>query len=391
MKWLRTIHIDWSLLKNITLVLVVQRLIFFLIGFFADNFVPFQPSYPYFESLLKPFGPEWFVKWGGFDGVHYLTIVEKGYVGTGLIQAFFPLYPLLIRLLSTTFYPIVSGMLLSTTCFIGAMYMWVLMMRDKKIQIPWWMMLLPWLVFPTSLFFGALYTESLFLLLVFLSVLNLQRKHIFLASIFAGLVSATRVVGIMLVPFMLLHIFLEWWPKRSHLALPLKHLAISLIGATGLLSFMVYLYKTFQDPLFFLHVQEEFGAGRSEKIVLLPQVLYRYIKILFTTHEWTWSYYAYAQELVVTSIVFSVLLYLSLKHWKKMLPELVFSWGVFIIPTLTGTLQSMPRYVLAVFPLFIFWNVLGKSKPRVYWLLCGISACFLLLNIILFVQGKWVA
>ena len=154
---------------------------------------------------------------------------------------------------------------------------------------------------------------------------------------------------------------------------------------------MVYLNKAFQDPLFFLHVQEEFGAGRSDRFVLLPQVMYRYLKIFLTQHEWTWSYYAYAQELFVTSVVFCLLLYLTFKQWKKHIPELVFSWGVFIIPTLTGTLQSMPRYVLVVFPLFIVWNRLGRDKPWLYWVLCGVSAMFLLLNVVLFLQGKWVA
>lgn len=391
MKWLSGIRIDWSLLKNIVIIILVQRVILFGVGELSNALIKFEPSYPYFESILKQHGPAWFVKWGGFDGVHYLTITEKGYIGTGLIQAFFPLYPLLIRVVAVTFSPLFAGMLISTLCFIGAMHVWVLYIRERKIKITWWMAILPWLIFPTSFYFGAIYTESLFMLLVFLSIYNLQRKHIFLASLFAGLASATRVVGVMLVPMIMLQIFLDWWPKRSQLAIPLKQLGISLLGASGLVSFMVYLHKTFQDPLFFLHVQEEFGAGRSESIVLLPQVIYRYFKIFVTQHDWTWSYYAYAQELFITIVVFSLLFYLTIKQWKKYLPELIFSWGVFIIPTLTGTLQSMPRYVLAVFPLFIVWNKVGKDKPWFYWLLCGISTAFLFLNVALFLQGRWIA
>lgn len=391
--------IEWKLLQNIVIVVLLRRLLLFFVGMFADVFIKFEPSYPYYESLLQPFGPAWFVKWGGFDGVHYLTIAHKGYLGTGLIQAFFPLYPMLLRAVNFSFSPVFSGLLLSTLCFIGAMYVWVLLMRQKNVQIPWWMMIMPWFVFPTSFYFGAIYTESLFMFLVFLCLFFLHKKNMFIASIFAGLASATRIVGVMLVPMIMLQIFLDWWPKRSQLTFPMKKISVSLIGILGLFSYMVYLRRTFQDALYFLHVQEEFGAGRSDRFILLPQVIYRYINIFwsqFSLHNsfqdlLSWSYYAYAQEFVITLLVFVILVYFTYKHWKKMLPELVFSWGAFIMPTLTGTLQSMPRYVLAIFPLFVSWNILGKSKPVVYWVLCGVSICFMLLNVILFLQGRWVA
>jgi len=391
MKWLSGIRIDWTLFKNIIIIVLVQRLLLFGVGLFSDRILSFEPSYPYFESVLKQYGPAWFVKWGGFDGVHYLTIVEKGYVGTGLIQAFFPLYPILVRIFSHTFSPVFGGLFLSFTCFVFALYVWVILLRVRRIRLPWWIAILPWMISPMSLYFGALYTESLFLLLVFLVVYFSQKKLWFAASVSAALASATRIVGVACVLYIAIGMMYDWWKQQSHTKIPWVHVIWLVIGASGLFAFMTYLYVVFHDPLFFLHVQEGFGAGRSGRFVLLPQVLYRYIRILFTPHTWTWSYYAYAQEFIVTIGVFVFLLCTTYKKWKTSLAELVFSWSVFLIPPLTGTLQSMPRYVLVIFPLFFAWSTLYNTRRVLFWVICAVSTVFLILNTILFLQGRWVA
>jgi hypothetical protein len=70
----------------------------------------------------------------------------------------------------------------------------------------------------------------------------------------------------------------------------------------------------------------------------------------------------------------------------------LFSLGVFLVPTLTGTFSSMPRYVL---PTLAIWLVLtmGLSRVKAWvlvaYLLC--SASLLIYNLVLFIQGYWVA
>ena len=384
--------INWKLFFKIAGLASVWRLVLFLIGSIAPFIFPFKPSYPYYESLLKHLGPDWLVKWAGFDGVHYITIVQKGYFGTGLIQAFFPVYPLLVYLFNWISNPVVVGILLSHLFFIGALYLWVLLLKKQNIHTPWIQMILPFLLFPTAFFFGAMYTESLFLFLVFLCLFLLKQKKLFYAAVIAALASATRVVGIMLVPMMMVAVYVDWRHQKLRNTLTLiKNICISLVGSIGLLAYMTYLWNVFHDPLYFLHVQNEFGGGRQEKLILLPQVLYRYIKIFIAMPGWSWSYYAYTQELIITLLVVGVLSWLTYKHWRSHLAELVFAWGVVFLPPLTGTLQSMPRYALAVFPVFAAWVMLQKTHTRIYWMLCAISAVFLILNIVLFVQGMWVA
>jgi hypothetical protein len=378
---------NWKLLKKIALLLTGWRVVLFMIGAFAPSVLSFQPSYPYFSSLLLPLGPDWLVKWAGFDGVHYLTIVQKGYLGTGLIQAFFPMYPLLVHVLSRVMNPIVAGLFLSHLACIGAMYVWTQIVALHNKQIVWWQACLPFLLFPTALFFGAFYTESLFLFFVLSSYFFMKKEKVFFAAVGAALASATRVVGVTLVPMMLLYLLLS---KKKN-KIPWLNLGIALLGVCGLAAYMIYLQLMFHDPLYFLHVQAEFGGGRQENLILLPQVLFRYLKIFITPHTWTWSYYAYAQELILTLIFLATLTWLTVKQWKTHLAELLYSWSVVLIPPLTGTLQSMPRYVIAAFPIFLVWTNLRLKHPKMFWCLCAVSTALLVLNIFLFIQGYWVA
>ncbi|PIR61011.1 MAG: hypothetical protein COU68_01660, partial [Candidatus Pacebacteria bacterium CG10_big_fil_rev_8_21_14_0_10_45_6] len=81
---------DKSLLKKILVLVLVWRIGLFVVSLIAPAFISYEPSFPYAYDLLAKLGlPQWLYSWANFDGVHYLTIMRMGYVGTGLIQAFF--------------------------------------------------------------------------------------------------------------------------------------------------------------------------------------------------------------------------------------------------------------------------------------------------------------
>ena len=85
-------------MKQLLLIALIIRIVLQVVAVAAIAYLPFVPSYPHWDITLVTQGPEWLWFWGGFDGVHYLNIAEKGYE-YGLTQAFFPAYPLLIRFL----------------------------------------------------------------------------------------------------------------------------------------------------------------------------------------------------------------------------------------------------------------------------------------------------
>ncbi len=385
---------------------MIWRTLLFLISIVADNFLPYDPSFPYSVDILAQYDlPRWIYSFANFDGVHYITIVEKGYVGTGLIQAFFPIYPLIVWAgTGLTLSPIVSGLIISGLFSLLASYLFVkLAGLDLSSKSSLWSVA-ALAVFPTAFFLASMYSESLFITLVLGAFLAARSGKWLLAGIISAVASASRVVGIALLPALILELIIQtqvlsqlsnqrnlnkqlsvvfnWLKQHS------SQLIFCFIGAFGILSFMTYLQLEFNDPLYFLHVQSEFGAGRSEKLVLYPQVVWRAIKILFTYRPIDFKYWAFIQEAVVGIGGMALLL----AGFRRIRPSYwLFSFFAFLIPTLTGTFSSMPRYVLVCFPLFMWLGQLISKNQTTRFFYLVISGTLLIINTILFVQGYWIA
>lgn len=161
-----------------------------------------------------------------------------------------------------------------------------------------------------------------------------------------------------------------------------------LVGSLGLIGYMAYLAKTFGDPLYFLHVQSEFGAGRTEGFVSYPQVLWRSIKILLTAEPWTLRYYTYVLEFLAGFIGLIGLLVASM---KVRLSYIIFALGAFFTPTFTGTFSSMPRYILVCFPLYFILMNLLVDRPRLRTIILGVFSISLVVNTVMFIQGYWLS
>jgi hypothetical protein len=236
------------------------------------------------------------------------------------------------------------------------------------------------LAFPTSFFFGSVYTESLFLFLTLTSFYFIRKEKFWFAAIFAAFASATRLVGIFLLPILLYEI----WRKNKNKFSITNFLPI-LISGIGLIFYMSYLQKTVNDPFFFFHAQPAFGAGRSgSAFVLLPQVIFRYLKI-FITASLSYDYAIAAGELIV--FIFAV--FLLIKNVKKIrISYQVFAWLTILTPTLTGSLSSMPRYLLNAIPIFI---LLAQENIKIKFILTIISFLFLVIGTMFFFRGYFIA
>ncbi|MFZ5376489.1 MAG: hypothetical protein ACOZAN_02355 [Patescibacteria group bacterium] len=373
------------------------RFLLFTAGLAADKVVKYEPSFPNVQQLKQSQTIRAIYSWGNFDGVHYLTIAEKGYVGTGLIQAFFPGYPLTIKLINI----FLSNLLVSGLLVSNLFFFFDLIVFYKLVKLDWSnktanFSIIFLLLFPTSFFFVGLYSESIFLFFVLMSFYFARKKRWGWASTFVALASFTRIIGVFLVPALLVELWLQNNSQNLQTMLQRnwQKLVIILLGSTGLIAYMTYLKYTFDDPLFFYHLQSEFGAGRQESIILLPQVIWRYLKIMATARPIDFKYLSYVQEFVYSLFALSALL-LSIK--KIRFSYLIFSIFAWILPTLTGTFSSMPRYILVCFPIYIWlalfagklWN---RISGKIFIIHCLVALSTLLcLNLILFLQGHWVA
>lgn len=360
-----------------------------LIIFLAPKILPYKASFPY-STELKYYGmPFALEKLANFDGVHYLTIAKNGYLGTDLIQAFFPFYPFLISLINPIFHNyLLSGIVISHIFALISFYLLYYLVKNEFNQKIALNTVIIFAFFVSSFYLRSLYNESLFLTLILASFITAKKKHYLLAGVLGGLASATRVVGIFILPSLFLMIYLK--DKRNWQA----YLKVS-ISALGLLAYMFYLRWQFNDYLYFFHVQSEFGASRQTQLVLLPQVIYRYLKIFMTVRPIDFKYFAYVQEFLLSIfalILLSIASYSSWKNKKIVLPYLLFALMAYFLPTLTGNFSSMPRYLLACFPLFAYLAIKLENKKQITkFIYLTISLIFFIINLILFSQGYWVA
>lgn len=347
----------------------------FLAGFWSIRNIPFTPTFPYYHDLSDHYSRE-VASFSHFDGIHYLRIIHKGYDDTGS-QAFFPLYPLLIKLLTFGYFdPLYTAIILNTVVTFVTLFL-VVKNLAESVRLKF---LLLFLSFPASFYLLANYTESLFIFLLVSFFVLLKNKQYAAASVIAGLASGTRLVG----AFLSLSLLIELLKSRKSFG---YSTALFLVSVSGALGYMCYLFIRFGDPLMFIHVQSLFSNGRSGgEIILLPQVLFRYLKILVINSPTTFPYYRSLFELF-TFLLSVTALYVYRR--KMNLSTLVFCLCAIILPSLSGTLSSYPRYLLAVVPLFI--QISSSISLGKIWLMSIVQYVILIVSVALFVQGIFVS
>lgn len=361
------------MLKKIIVLFIIWRILLFLFAFIAPLIIPsFGNRFPYVELLKSSYLPNWLWSFGNFDGVHYLGIAQHAY-SYQYTQAFFPLYPIIIKIAS---YLTLGNYLLAALIVSNIFFLCTLLLFYKFVALKYHQKTAFWSciflsAFPTSFYFGAVYTESLFLFLIICSFYLYEKEKLWQSYLVSALSSGTRLIGLFVAPFLIKKKKLWFYP---FLVVPL-----------GFLAYVLYLKIEFNNPLYFLSSQEIFGQARSTNhIVLLPQVFFRYLKIILTTSGLTLMTALF--ELGSTIFAYLVLMF----SYKKIdFRYLAFAFVAITIPTFTGTLASMPRYILVAFPIYIYLAMIKNIYLKC--LILTIFIIVLFIATILFVRGYWVA
>ena len=91
---------------------------------------------------------------------------------------------------------------------------------------------------------------------------------------------------------------------------------------------------------------------------------------------------------LLAAIGFITLLLLGFKK-RMRISYLIFATLSLLVPTLSGTFSSLPRYVLATFPCFILLGMIrNKMIYKTLWI---IFSLLLIITSIFFFRGYWVA
>jgi hypothetical protein len=345
--------------------------------------------------------------WSHWDGEHYVTLALGGYLNPpdNVSPAFFPLYPLLVRSFAELFGGPISmealsvwAPLLSLLLLPFALYFIYQMALDGWGHRVARGAVLALAFFPTTFFLNAAYTESLFLALSAGSLWAVRvRKNLLLACVLAGLVSATRNVGV----FLLVPLLYEWIKDMDRYRWRGVYLALV---PSGLVAYMGYLWARFGDPILFYTAQEDWGREATGPLATVGMTWASAVEgagRLLDPGLWTnptlgnlANHLAGAGNL--TNLAFFVFAVVVLLAGSRDLPPSLTIYGLLLIApaTLFGTPQSplmgTPRYILVAFPIFIALGLLSNNR----WLFRGwllLSAILSLMLCALFVSWRFVA
>jgi Gpi18-like mannosyltransferase len=206
-------------------------------------------------------GGAWRV-WDRWDTGHYVTLALHGYNPSTENPAFFPLYPLLMRILE----PVLpggmlsAGLIISWICCIAALTVIHRLVEDLFDTDTAQRTALVLIAFPFGWYLCAAYPTSLFIALSVASLYCMRRGHWWLAGMWAGLASGARQAGVLLaVAFVIEYLRQrDWDPLKTRW----NAAAIGLVP-TGLIAFMLYSWHLFGDPLKFVHIQSYWGRSTT--------------------------------------------------------------------------------------------------------------------------------
>ncbi len=315
--------------------------------------------------------------WGRWDAVHYLDIATHGYQGTEM--AFFPLFPMLIRILGRLVgNHLIAGLLISNASFFfGLLFLYKLF--EHEYDRPVARRAIFYIsIFPSAVFFSAVYTESLFFMLTVASFYYMRAHRWWLAGAIGFFAAMSRVEGVLLaIPFAI-----EWFSQRNAFKQNLISLLAGGLIPGGLFVYMAYLWVLRADPLYFSHVQSHWGRHLAPPWV---SIIDAFTKIAHASQGQTVA--NQSLEIAFTALMIGVLA----GGWKLLRPSFIAYMALSIlIPMSTSSLMSMPRFALVLFPMF---GILARwgDRPWVNNLILAFSLPLLGLFTVLFADWYWVA
>lgn len=330
----------------------------------------------------------WAQNW---DGSWYLAITQHGYVITDNFKtyesiAFFPLFPFMIHYLSDVTFinykilGLILNLLITSFILFFTYKLTTLLASNNKIRDPDLLGKLAAtfvIINPASFFFAAYYADALLVLLATSSIYFAHKNQFLVATILAGLATATKSIGVALFPTILIIMINKHYQNRTlnKMKTWIKLGALSLISVSGILSYMLYQQIKYKDAFKFIEV-EKFWNRNVSGFFLTNLWNGWYSKLFNYSYYHPLGNYLYSLYLMFIPVaILSFCIYLYIRYKFRYLWLIVFSLICILLPLSTGTLLSLNRYVLILCPIicYIFVNVYepGGEKRRQVILILG--------------------
>lgn len=371
-----------------------------LVGLVADFYLlPLLKQNPVLPSLAlnTRFPDLLWLMWQRFDSGFYLNLAQAGYWPASTLHtysnwAFFPLYPLLIFFFahlfggSDTAFSLAGLLISNAAALIAVFYLFRLVQREFGANVAS-LSVLYLALFPTAFFLSAIYTESLFLACSVACIYYAREHRWWLAGLCGGLASLTRGQGVLL----LLPVAWEYWQVMSDRYAPLTNTSADNFQERV----RAWLASRLCGPLLAARELRNWLSLFATGLIplgLLAFLIYGKIKTghflaTFDNEKWGWGrYFENPWQLLSTSLthpqranpmdwnfwalnICIALLFLGFTVWAfRKLPMIyaLFTLVMVLLPLSSSRLNSISRYYLIVFPVFILLALWSKNGEHVH-------------------------
>jgi len=327
---------------------------------------------------VTPYSVDWLAIWQRFDANWYLSVAENGYGNIAGDDHFPPIFPLLVRLVKPLFgSSFLAGLVIVHLCTLYS----IKLIYDLFIE---WggnsvgtRGTLLFLLYPTAFFLFSVYSESVFLVAVLLSLQQMQKRSWAWAGLWAFCAMLTRLQGVAL----LIPMFYLMWLDHPFLRKPAHWFGL-FVSALGGLFYLFLRSKQVTTGAI------PFAEADWHAQLVLPWETYIYAIQTLLSGRFTFIDFL---NWAITTIFLALLAF----GWRKIPLEynLYTAFSLLIMLSRiveTQPLISMSRYSLTLFPMFFILALTAENA----WMRRVIIYTFISLNLYLSAQfflWGWVA
>lgn len=290
-------------------------------------------------------GLDAFARW---DGRWYVSVAASGYgdrLGQQSNLAYFPLYPLAIRLVAAPFGGdraalVAAGLVVSNVALLAVLAYLVRLGHLEVDAASARRAALYVLVFPTTILLSAVYAESTFLALAVAAFWSARQGRWPVAGVLAGLAALTRPFGVLVALALAAELVNAHASSRQRVG-PWAWLAL---GPLALAGWAGYLFSLTGRPLALLDAHGAWSVRPGNALSAFADLFDPRV------YAFPWA--------VIALLALTV--FLCVRAWRLRLSYGVYSvlmLGALVSP---GTLTSSMRHELLLFPAFIALGALGE-------------------------------
>jgi Gpi18-like mannosyltransferase len=362
--------------RTAVMIVIVTRAVVFVAGYLAVitfGYAPNAEPFRNFASEVMSLPLRWDTGW-------YLQIAREGYhVAEGADAAlqqnivFFPAYPMLVRVLgliggNTLASFVVAGTIASLVLFGWALTYFYWLAREERMTDDQSAAAL-WLIaaFPFALFYGAIYTESLYLVGALGTFYHFKRREYGRAGLWGLVVGLTRPNGFFIcLPLALLMLAPSLQApadRRRRRGLAPAAIAAASMPALGVLIYSLFLAQLTGNPLAWAAGHAAWGR-HYEGLATVVTDRYTLISHVGVIGYITELPYDFLNALGVSLVLASV--------WP-VARRFGIAYAVFILinilpPLADGGLMSAGRFSSVLFPAFLWLAAAVPIRQRAGWM-----------------------